>query len=345
MNRSYRAVRVSIITLLLLVMSSIVALTLGPAGITVRQTFAILMAGPGNSISSLFSESQYFIVWNLRLPRILTAVVAGMTLAVAGSVFQSVFRNPMADPYVLGISSGAAFGVSFAAFLGLLSGSTVGWSVSVAAGIGAVSAALLVFSLSGGLRKSVTTLLLTGVALNFLLSAAMTLFMYLHRSQLQSIIQWSLGSFSTASWNKLAMMAGIALPSSAFMFFFIRDLDVLLLDEGSARSVGVPLQAIRIVLLASSSIATAAIVSFCGIIGFVGLMVPHIMRLIVGPNHRNLLPCSLLGGALMTVLSDTLARMVVGASELPVGVVTSLCGAPLFIVMLMNQRKLLGGRA
>jgi iron complex transport system permease protein len=254
-------------------------------------------------------------------------------------VFQAVFRNPMADPYVLGISSGAAFGVSLAAFLGLIGGAVGAWQVPLAAGIGALGAALFVFTVSAGMRRSVTTLLLTGIALNFFLSAAMTLFMYLNRNQLQSVIQWSLGSFSSASWLKLRLLALIAIPPVLIIACFTREMDVLLLDEGSALSVGLPLRSMRLTLLALSSIATAAVVSLYGIVGFVGLMVPHVVRLVVGPRHRLVLPCALLGGALMMVASDTISRTVIGASELPVGVVTSIAGAPLFIVMLANYRK------
>jgi len=338
-NRTRRALLLLLAMTVVLIVISLAALALGPAGITVRQTVDILGAGPAGSADPRFSANQFFIIWNLRLPRILSAIVSGMALAIAGTVFQAVFRNPMADPYVLGISSGAAFGVSLAAFLGLIGGAVGAWQVPLAAGIGALGAALFVFTVSAGMRRSVTTLLLTGIALNFFLSAAMTLFMYLNRNQLQSVIQWSLGSFSSASWLKLRLLALIAIPPVLIIACFTREMDVLLLDEGSALSVGLPLRSMRLTLLALSSIATAAVVSLYGIVGFVGLMVPHVVRLVVGPRHRLVLPCALLGGALMMVASDTISRTVIGASELPVGVVTSIAGAPLFIVMLANYRK------
>lgn len=318
---------------------SVAALTMGPAHISVGQTVAILRDGPKGSPEASYSTAQQQIIWNLRLPRILTAIVAGMVLAVSGMVYQAIFRNPMADPYVLGISSGAGFGVALAAFLGILGGATGVWQVPTAAFIGSAGSALLILMLSGGVRRSPVTLLLTGVALNFLLSALMTLFMYLDRAQLHSIMQWTLGSFSTASWSKLSIMTASAAMGIIPLFFLTRELDILLLDEASALSVGVSVRSVRLILLILSTLATSVTVAFCGIIGFVGLMVPHIMRLITGPRHRVLILFSLVGGALMMVCADTIARTVMGASELPVGVVTSIAGAPLFIILLVNHRK------
>lgn len=324
---------------ILLVASVLLALTLGPAGISVRQTVAIVAAGPSSNISSNFNPAQHRIIWQLRLPRILSAVVAGVVLAVSGMVYQALFRNPMADPYVLGISSGAAFGVAFAAFIGIVGGATGMWQVPTVAFLGAAGTALVIMVLSGGVRRSPTTLLLTGIALNFLLSALMTLFMYLNRTQLQSIMQWTLGSFGTASWSKLGIMGTTATLGIVPIMFLTRELDILLLDEASALSIGVSVKSVRLLLLILSTLATSVTVAFCGIIGFVGLMVPHIMRLITGPRHKSLMLFSVLGGALMMVVADTLARTILGASELPVGIVTALAGAPLFIILLTNQRK------
>ena len=324
---------------ILLVAITLSALTLGPAGISIRQTVAIVGAGPSNDISTTFNQAQHRIIWQLRLPRILSAMVAGVVLAVSGMVYQALFRNPMADPYVLGISSGAAFGVAFAAFLGLVGDATGMWQVPTVAFLGAAGTALVIMVLSGGVRRSPTTLLLTGIALNFLLSALMTLFMYLNRTQLQSIMQWTLGSFGTASWSKLGIMGATATLGIVPIMFLTRELDILLLDEASALSIGVSVKSVRLLLLVLSTLATSVTVAFCGIIGFVGLMVPHIMRLITGPRHKTLMLFSIVGGALMMVGADTLARTVLGASELPVGIVTALAGAPLFIILLANHRK------
>ena len=330
---------ISIALLITLLVVTAIALTFGPAGIPLSLIDDILRAGPNAEAQATYSQAQHRIIWTLRLPRILTSLIAGIILSVSGMVYQALFRNPMADPYVLGISSGAAFGVSLAAFIGFVGGATGIWQVPLVAFLGAAGTAIFILALSGGVRRSPTTLLLTGIALNFLLSALMTLFMYLNRAQLQSIMQWTMGSFSSASWSKLAIMLVIGTIGIVPILFLTRELDILLLDEASARSIGVSVKTIRLLLLLFSTLATAVTVAFCGTIGFVGLMVPHIMRLITGPNHRLLLPFSIVGGALMMVGADTIARTVLGASELPVGVITAIAGAPLFIMLLVNARR------
>lgn len=324
---------IALIVLVLLAMSS------GPAGISVKQVATSILMGPNYQIDQSVSESQHRIIWNLRLPRILMALVSGAVLSVSGMVYQALFRNPMADPYVLGISSGAAFAISFAAFIGLIGGATGLWEVPLIAFLGSTGTALCILVLSGGVRRSPTTLLLTGVALNFLLSALMTLFMYLNRAQLQSIMQWTLGSFGSASWTKLLVLLIAAVIGLGPIFLMTRELDILLLDEASARSVGLPVKTVRLLLLLFTTFATAVTVSFCGTIGFVGLMVPHIMRLVTGPQHRHLVPFSLIGGAIMMVGADTVSRTVLGSSELPVGVITAIAGAPLFIILLIHARR------
>lgn len=330
---------IGIVLVISLVAVTGLALTFGPAGIPLTVIDDILLSGPSVDQSANFTTAQHRIVWTLRLPRILTSLVAGIILSVSGMVYQALFRNPMADPYVLGISSGAAFGVSLAAFLGFVGGATGIWQVPLVAFLGAAGTALFILILSGGVRRSPTTLLLTGIALNFLLSALMTLFMYLNRAQLQSIMQWTMGSFGSSSWNKLSIMLSIGTLGMLPIAFLTRELDILLLDEASAHSIGVSVKVVRMVLLFSSTLATAVTVAFCGTIGFVGLMVPHIMRLVTGPRHRSLLPFSILGGALMMVGADTIARTVLGASELPVGVITAIAGAPLFIILLVNSKR------
>ena len=337
-DRKYRPT-IAIIIALLLLTSMVLALTVGPAGITVKQTIAILVSGVQHTDTSTFSAAQHRIIWQLRLPRILTAAIAGLVLAISGMVYQALFRNPMADPYVLGISSGAAFGVALGAFVGAIGGATGAWQVPIAAFLGSGGTALLILMLSGGVRRSPTTLLLTGIALNFLLSALMTLFMYLNRAQLQSIMQWTLGSFGTASWQKLGFMAGAAAVAIIPILLLSRELDILLMDEASALSLGVEVRRIRLLLLLCSTLATSVTVAFCGVIGFVGLMVPHIMRMISGPRHRALMLFTLLGGALMSVASDTVARTVIAPSELPVGVITAIAGTPLFFLLLINHRR------
>ncbi len=319
---------------LLLLGISLVALTMGPANIPFTETIHILLHK-----GKYQGSTTYHIIWNLRLPRILSGIITGAALAVSGMTYQAIFRNPMSDPFVLGVSSGAAFSVALASFLGIVSGAVGVWTVPTVAFIGSALTTLFIFILSGGIRRSPTTLLLTGIALNFLLSALMTLFLYLNRSQLQNIMQWTMGSFAASSWNKIGILSITSLIGIIPIFFMTRELDLLLLDNTTALTIGMSIRKMRIILLLLCTLSTSITVAFFGIIGFVGLMVPHIMRLIVGPKHHNLLPVSIVGGGVMVVISDLLARTVVSPSELPVGVITSLAGAPLFIILLINHKR------
>lgn len=321
-----------IISLLLL---SLVALSVGPAHISLKETISILLSKSGKEVSA----TSYHIIWNLRLPRILSGIITGAALAVSGMVYQAIFKNPMSDPFVLGVSSGAAFAVAFASFLGIVGGAVGVWTIPIVAFCGSALTSFLIFFLSGGMRRSPTTLLLTGIALNFLLSALMTLFLYLNRAQLQNIMQWTMGSFAASSWNKVAIVSVTTLIGIIPMFFLTRELDLLLVENTTASTIGMNIRGIRITLLLLCTISTSITVAFFGIIGFVGLMVPHIMRLIVGPKHHNLLPVSIVAGGVMVAVSDLIARSAISPSELPVGVITSLAGAPLFIILLMGNKR------
>jgi iron complex transport system permease protein len=331
-----------IVLSILLVALSLVALSVGPANIPINDTVNILLSGP-NHIREGIKQTFYNIVWNLRFPRILSGAITGAALAVSGMVYQAIFRNPMSDPFVLGISSGAAFAVAFASYLGLVTAAASVWTVPIVAFLGSLGTSLMIFVLSKGVRRSPTTLLLTGIALNFLLSALMTLFLYLNRAQLQNIMQWTMGSFSNSSWTKVLLLLIASLLSIIPMFALTKELDLLLLDNSTAVSIGMNIRKVRILLLLLCTVSTSITVAFFGIIGFVGLMVPHIMRIIVGPKHKNLLPVSIVGGAVMVIASDTIARIAISPSELPVGVITSLFGAPLFIILLINNKR--GGQS
>ncbi|MDC7245486.1 MAG: iron ABC transporter permease [Sphaerochaetaceae bacterium] len=327
-----------IILILLFIGLSLIALSVGPANIPVDQTVRILLSGP-ETVSAGIKSTSHNIIWNLRFPRILAGAVTGAALAVSGMVYQAIFKNPMSDPFVLGISSGAAFSVAFASYIGIVTAAAGVWTVPIVAFAGSLGTSMLIFVLSNGIRRSPTTLLLTGIALNFLLSALMTLFLYLNRAQLQNIMQWTMGSFSNSSWTKVIILSISSLIGIIPIFAFIKELDLLLLDNFTAVSIGMNIRSVRIILLILCTVSTSVTVAFFGIIGFVGLMVPHIMRILVGPRHRNLLPVSIIGGAVMVIASDTISRIAISPSELPVGVITSLFGAPLFIILLVNNKK------
>jgi iron complex transport system permease protein len=327
-----------IVTSILIVALAFVSVMMGPAEISPGQALAIRADSLRHGVSTdgAYSASQAYIVMNLRLPRILSALVAGAVLAVSGAVFQSVFRNPMADPYVLGISSGASFGVALASLGGMIPAWAGSWGLPVSAWLGAMATAALIMFLAGGGGWSKTSLLLTGVAMNYLLSAAITLLMYLNQEHLDRVLFWTLGSFGSSDWTKLSVMAAFAVVTCVPLLSMHRELDMMLLDETTATSSGLSTRAWRMLLLAIATASVASVVSFCGVIGFIGLMAPHLVRMTIGPGHKRLLPCSMIVGAFLMLLSDTLARTVMGTTELPVGVVTSIAGAPLFIILLRH---------
>jgi len=277
------------------------------------------------------------IVWDLRLPRVLEAMVVGLGLAVAGTTFQGLLRNPLADPYVLGTASGAALGAAIAVLIpirieilefGLLQG---------LAFIGALVSVTAVYRLArvGG-GAPMTSLLLTGYALGSLLAAGLAMAMYLSGTELRQIFAYLLGSFESSSWGRLGGVAPIVVLASLLILARARSLNGLLLGEDAAAHLGVDVRRERAILLALASLVTATCVAVSGLIGFVGLVVPHVVRLVVGPNARLLLPLSALVGAVLLAFADVVARSL---GEIPVGVVTAMIGAPFFLFLLRRTQR------
>ncbi len=303
------------------------SLTLGPSHINLQTTLSVLK---GQQIEG----NQGYIIWQLRLPRILSSFLTGAILGVSGTVFQAALRNPMADPFILGISSGASFGVALALFIGIAP--LLGFPLSAL--IGAILTTLFIVGIATKRSNSNTSLLLTGVAVNYILSAAMTLLMVLHREQYQRILYWTLGSFSSSTYTQVITLCF----TFALLFFILRanheKMDLLLLDEASAHASGLAVGKTRLLLLLVGSAASAVCVSYYGVIGFIGLMAPHVTRLVVGPKHSRLLLPSALFGGLLLLASDTVSRILLPSGELPVGIITSLLGVPLFIYLLRKGR-------
>ncbi len=325
-----------IIGIIVLVCASLLSISFGTANISLSDTVKVLIFGDQ---ATDVSRSYIYIIQSIRIPRVITAVIVGMALAASGVVFQSLFRNPMAEPFILGVSSGAAFGVAFAALVGafvLVPGS---WGIPLFAFIGGIGASTVIYLLSGGMRSTSVTLLLSGVAMNFLLSAMMSLSMYFNREQLEDIIFWTMGSFSSASWEKLLFISPVMVIGLIILLFYHREMDLLLLGDEAARSMGLSIKRTRVILLVISTLLTASAVAISGVIGFVGLVTPHIMRMIVGPSHKRLLPLAVILGGLFTLVADTIARGVLENSEIPVGIITSMTGAPFFIYLLRSQKK------
>lgn len=311
------------------------------AGSAELSTWEVLrtLAGAGDDAAAT-------IVWNIRLPRILAAMVGGLALAVSGAVMQAVLRNPLASPFTLGISQGAGFGAAIA-IVGLGGSAAAGqareaWSVTGLAFVGAMAATVVVLGIARVRGTTPETMVLAGVALGSLFSAGTVLLQYFaDATQVAAIVFWTFGDLGRASWRDLAVMAAATLAGSAHVTWHRWDYNALEAGAESARGLGVDVDRIRLVGMFVASFLTAAVVAFVGIIGFIGLVGPHLVRRVVGNDHRLLLPASALAGALLLLAADTLGRTLIAPVVLPVGAITSFLGAPLFIHLLVTRRRAL----
>lgn len=282
------------------------------------------------------------ILFELRLPRVVLAGLVGMTLAACGAVYQALFRNPLADPYLIGVSSGASFGATLAITLAWQLAWVGAIGISLASFLGALLATAAIYGLArvGG-RTPVTTLILAGVALGALLQAGTTFLMFTARDAYQTVqvLGWLMGSLALASWSEVRLTIPFLVVGFLIIGWHAHTLNVLQLDEDQAYSLGIPVERVKKVLIVATSLAVAAAVAVSGIIGFVGLIVPHVVRMIWGPDHRFLLPMSALLGSIALILADAVARTVFAPRELPLGVVTALVGAPFFLYLLRQQKR------
>lgn len=285
------------------------------------------------------------VLWEIRFPRVALTILVGAALGCAGATMQGTFSNPLAEPGIIGVSSGAAMGAVAQIVLGFSLAST--WNVTIAAFVGGLVTVFAVYfaSRSNG-RTEVVTLVLTGIAVNALCGAIIGLLMfYSDDAQLRSITFWQLGSMAQATWPKVAVVGPVALVGIMLANVYAGKLDLLTLGEKSARHLGVDVERLRFTMLGIVAILTAAAVSVSGIILFVGLVIPHLMRMVSGPRHRLLLPASTLAGALILVVGDLAARTIAAPAEVPLGVLTSLVGSPFFFWQLRRTRKTQGGWA
>jgi iron complex transport system permease protein len=286
------------------------------------------------------SSQEVAILWQLRLPRVVLGGLVGAMLALAGAAYQGVFRNPLADPYLLGAAAGAGLGATLAIAYGP---DTSGWPVDLlplaafAGAVGGVAAAYALGRSSG--TRTATALILSGVAVAAFLTAIQTYVQQRESETLREVYGWILGRLTTAGWREVALMAPYALVSTVAILLHRRLIDVLAVGDDEAASLGVRATRVRLVVVAAATLATAAAVAVSGLIGFVGIIVPHTIRLVAGPSHRLLVPLSLVGGAAFLILADLVARTVMAPAELPIGVITAFFGAPFFALVLRTARQ------
>jgi len=314
------------------------AVLIGPAGLDPgRVLLEVLDRLPLIEVESGLSPREAAIVWELRVPRAVLGSLVGATLAMAGAAYQGVFRNPLADPYLLGVAAGAGLGATLA-IVTVGSGSFL---VPVAAFVGALAAVAATYALgaAGGGRRTGTTLILAGVAVAAFLTAVQTFVQQRNADTIREVYAWILGRLGTTGWGDVALVAPYAIASIVVILLHRRLLDVLAVGEDEARSLGVRPERVRAVVVVAATLGTAGAVAAGGLIGFVGIVVPHAVRLIVGSSYRVILPLTVLGGAAFLTIADVIARTAVSPSEIPIGVVTAFIGGPFFVVVLRSSRR------
>lgn len=320
-----------IITLILAVLS----LTLGAASISSAEALKILFNYFSNGSQGEMVEK---IIINIRGPRIIMAFLTGIGLAISGVTFQGLFKNPMGDPFVLGVSSGAALGATIGLILNLERNNYI--LITLLSFGGAIATLLLVYNIARmGNKIHTEILLLSGIAISFLCNSIISLIMILKREAMEKIIYWTLGSLNTSSYKQILLVLPVVLLGSFLIYREYKALNILSLGEEDAYTLGVESEKVKKTLVILSSLIVATLVSVTGIIGFVGLIIPHIARIIVGSNHRELIPFSAVFGAMFVIICDTLSRTIIAPTELPVGAVTALLGAPYFIYLLWKKKR------
>jgi iron complex transport system permease protein len=324
--------------------SALAGLLVGPVDLPVGGVLASLLDHlPAVSLDGALEGRADAIVWDLRAPRVVLALLVGATLAVCGGAYQGVFRNPLADPYLLGVAAGAGFGATVAITAGLQGGGLLD-PVPLAAFAGALGAVLLTYVLgaAGDRLRSPAVLVLAGVAIASFLTALQTYVQQRNTDQIREIYSWILGRLAVAGWREVVVLLPYTVVTVVVVLAHRRQLDVLRVGDDEAESLGLHPQRVRLVVVLAASLGTAAAVSVSGLIGFVGVIVPHVVRLLVGTSYRLVLPLSILFGAAFLALADLVARTAVSPGELPIGVVTAFFGAPFFVLVLRSSRKSLG---
>ncbi len=337
-RRTYRLVMMALVAALVVVV--LVSTMVGAAGLSVGEVLRALggLLVSGGDATGDYPDWAPRLLLSLRLPRIVLALLVGVALSTAGASFQGVFRNPLAEPYLLGVSAGAGLGATIAIVFRPLASFGI-YGLPLLAFVGATAAAFLVYRLATFSGKTAgASLLLSGVAVGSTLTAIISFLMVATESDLHTVVVWLMGGLTTATWNKVYIVLPVVAVGFTYMMFMSRRLNLLLMGEERARELGVDGQRTRRNLMIAASLTTAAAVAFAGLIGFIGLMVPHIMRILVGPDHRRLLPASAVFGALLLLAADTVARTALAPAEIPVGIITAAVGGPFFLYLLRSRK-------
>lgn len=332
---------VGVFLVALLTITTLLSLATGAFRISLSDLFGIIGDGPSRDSSEAVAHNVF---WQVRLPRIVLAIIVGASLAVAGVIMQGIFRNPLAEPATVGVSAGAAVGAVIAIIVGL---NQLPLGVQLAAFLGGTLSTALVYVLSRSDGKTeVVTLILTGIAINAFAGAVIGFAVFVaDDDEIRSVTFWSLGTLGLATWKAVGVVIPLALLGMAMSAKFARVLDTLALGDRPATHLGVRVEPVRLQAIAVVGLLASSAVAATGMIAFVGLLVPHIMRIVLGPRHRHLLWTAALLGASVTLLADLAARSLLSPAELPLGVVTALIGAPFFLLLLRSTRRSQGGWA
>lgn len=340
----------SLILLMLLLISIGFSVTIGSTDISIKEVYEVILYklfGIGSAVN--IKRSVADVVYLIRLPRIILAVAAGICLSVCGIVMQAIVKNPLADPYILGISSGASLGATIAVVIGFGTAGTILGSnlIGIMGFIGAFSISILVLIISSiGGRSSSTKLLLCGMSLSSVCSSFSSFLIYISddSQKLKTITFWLMGSLAGAKWNEIAVIMPVVLLGTIFFMTQYRTLNLMLLGDEVSITLGTDLHVYRIVYLIITSLMIGMLVYACGMIGFVGLIIPHIVRTLFGTDHKKIIPISALLGAIILIWADVFSRIIIKGTEIPIGIVISIIGAPLFVWLMIKNNYGFGGR-
>jgi iron complex transport system permease protein len=320
-----------------LIGAMVLGVSVGPADIPISTVFAALLSHvPLIGYHAHVSPIDWDVIWQIRLPRVILGGMVGAMLAGGGAAYQGVFRNPLADPYLLGVAAGAGLGATII----IVASTSYAQLLPFAAFFGAVGAVVLTYLVgaTNGRQGSTASIVLAGVAVAALLTAIQTYLQQQHEPDLQGVYAWILGSLNTASWSDVRLIIPYVTVSAVTLIAHRRLLDVLRVGEDEAGALGIHAARVRLIVVAAATLGTAAVVAVSGLIGFVGIIVPHTVRLVSNSSYRVVMPVSMVGGAAFLILADVVARTVQAPDEIPIGVVTAFVGAPFFLFVLRSRR-------